>query len=278
MIQKLSSYTTKPKLGITVVVLLLVVILVLQIVFLIEEIIPTFTLGNFPLFSYFSYSYVTLLYIAFSVLIGVESKNLEEFHIDRFTFATFVVGSILRRRIGIPIESFFLILIAFSGIFVLFILVLKKPSLPRTNIRLVLAGIGISSGTVVLIALFELLFRNTWAVMPLFRNNLAATVFGEIVKEFSFGALIEEILFRGFLWGYLKREGWSENRIIWMQGGLFWAAHLSRIVTPFTFFIIIPLITIIFSKLTLKSRQLFPAIVAHIIVNVTSSMLNLATY
>jgi membrane protease YdiL (CAAX protease family) len=218
------------------------------------------------------------MYLTFSVLIGVESKNLEEFHIDKFTVVTFILGSILRRRIGIPTEGFFLILIALSGILVIFILISKKPSLPRTNRRWVFVGMVISVVAVIMITLLEVLFRNTWAVTPLFRNNLVATVIGEIVREFSFGALIEEILFRGFLWGYLIREGWSENKVIWTQGILFWALHLSRIVTPFTFFIVIPLITIIFSKLTLKSRQLFPAIVAHIIVNVISSMLNLATY
>lgn len=278
MIKKLSSFTTTQKLGVALVFLLVVVILILQIMLLIEGILPTFTLVTFPILGYFSYAYVTFMYLGISILIGVEAKNLEEFHIDKFTIMTFVLGSILRRRIGAPAESFFLILIALSGILAIFMVARKKPTLPRTNMKWVFVGIGIGCGTVIIITFLELLFRGTWVAMPLFRNNLIATVIGEIVKEFSFGALVEEILFRGFLWGYLKKEGWNENKVIWTQGILFWVLHLSRIVTPFTFFIVIPLITMIFSKLTLRSRQLFPAIVAHIIINVISSLLNLSTY
>jgi membrane protease YdiL (CAAX protease family) len=278
MINSLSSLVVQRKPGIILVFLLLAVILALQITLLIEEINPKLVPANSPILGYFTYIYATLTYLVFSVLMRLESNNLEDFHIDRFAVATFVVGSILRRRIGIPWESFFLIMIGLAGIFMIFTLIQKKPAIPKTKIRWVLAGVGISGITLILIILFELFFRNTWAVILLSRNHAVATVISEILKEFSFGALIEEILFRAFLWGYLKRAGWNENKIFWTQGMLFWFLHLSRIVTPFTFFIVIPLITVIFSKLTLRSRQIYPAIVAHIVVNVISTMLNLATY
>jgi membrane protease YdiL (CAAX protease family) len=272
------TFITQRKLGIYLVFLLLMVIFTLQLISLIEQTTLDFALLYSPVLGYFGYFYITLVYCAFSILIRLESNYLEEFHIDRFTLASLVLSSIVRSRLRIPAEGFFLILIGLAGIFMISTLILKKPTIPKTNRRWVLVGAGISSGVIILITLFELFFRNAWEIAPLFKDNEALTITRHIVAEFSFGAVIEEILFRGFLWGYLKRAGWHENRIFWMQGTLFWFLHLSKIFTPFTFFIIIPIIAMICSKLTLKSGQLYPAIIAHMIINILSAMLNLASY
>ena len=149
--------------------------------------------------------------------------------------------------------------------------------MPSTD-QIFAIGAGISVGAVILITLIQLFFRNAWEITPFFEDNEALTITRQFIREVSFGAVIEEILFRGFLWGYLKRAGWHENKIFWTQGMLFWFMHLSKILTPFTFFITVPIATMIYSKLTLKSKQIYPAIVAHMIVNILSAMLNLGTY
>lgn len=278
MIKSLSVPFIQRKLGILLVLLLVAVILILQTISLIEETNPNLIHADFPILGYLTYFYATLMFLVFSVLIRLEFKNLAEFNIDKFVVITFILASIIRRPIGIPAEGFFLIMIGLTGIFVVLTLVIKKPVIPKTKIRWVLFGLGISSIIVILFTFIELLFRNTWAVIPLSNNNILPTIISEILKEFSFGALIEEMLFRGFLWGYLRREAWNETKIVWTQGLLYWLLHVSKIVTPFTFFIFIPIITFIFSKLTLRSKQLYPSIIAHLVINVISTMLNLATY
>jgi membrane protease YdiL (CAAX protease family) len=100
-----------------------------------------------------------------------------------------------------------------------------------------------------------------------------------IVREFSSGALLEELLFRGFFWGYLRRQISEEGKIYWIQFILFWFVHLRRVVTaPFTFFIAIPLLAMLSSQLTLRSRQIFPAVLSHTVINILSTLLNLAAY
>jgi len=266
------------KIGVKLILPLLLVIFALQVTTLIGDINSKFAQAISPILWEVFYIYVALAYLFFAVLITIESKALEEFHVDRFTLAIFVLASLIRHRTGLPGEDFLIALIRLSGIIVVFTLIVKKPNVPRTSIGWVLIGIAVSTVTIILIILFEIVFRDSWEVMPLYRNNMFSTVSGEIIVEWSFGALVEEILFRGFLWGYLKRKGWTENKVFWVQGILFWFFHISRIFTPFTFFIVIPLLTMIYSKLTLHSKQLYPAIVSHIIVNVVSTMLNLASY
>ena len=72
----------------------------------------------------------------------------------------------------------------------------------------------ISVGAVILITLIQLFFRNAWEITPFFEDNEALTITRQFIREVSFGAVIEEILFRGFLWGYLRRAGWHERQNI----------------------------------------------------------------
>jgi membrane protease YdiL (CAAX protease family) len=236
-----------------------------------------FTNSELTAFGYVISGYSTLMYLILSILLCIEMRNLEQFHIDKFTIITFIVGALVRRKTGIPIEFVFFILIGFGGLLVVTQL-LKRPIIPRTSLRWTFLATGVSCVFVIAIALFELKFRDPWALPPLFRHNLAATVIGEIVKELSFGALIEEILFRGFVWGYLKTIGWTDLKSFWLQGLLFWMLHFDRIVTPFSFFVFLPLLTLMLSLFRLRTKQIYPSIVAHIVVNVIASMLNLATY
>jgi membrane protease YdiL (CAAX protease family) len=92
-----------------------------------------------------------------------------------------------------------------------------------------------------------------------------------IVRNFLYAltlvAPFEEIIWRGVFWGQLRKWNVNENRIIWLQGVLFWLLHGWQIFTPITFFITIPTCTLIFSLLIKHSKQLFPSIVSHTLIN-----------
>ena len=98
-------------------------------------------------------------------------------------------------------------------------------------------------------------------------NNIILEVIRRAIYDLSYVAPIEEILFRGLLWGYLVRVGWKEDKVFWFQAVLFWISHISRIEYPVSFFITIPISTIVFSILVRYSKQLFPSIIAHTVLN-----------
>ena len=202
-------------------------------------------------------------------------EDTEEFNIDKFTIITLILFSFLRLISG---NSYFLILIGLASVLVIVTFIVKKPKILRTNLRWTLLGIVISIVALVLLTQFELLLRHKWIATPLLQNSLAITAIIHIEQELSFISLPEEILFRGFIWGYLRREGWGENKTIWAQGILFWLIHFGKLVTPFTFFVAIPIQTLISSQLTKRSKQVFPAILSHTIINSISAILNLATF
>jgi hypothetical protein len=262
--------------GFVLVIIMLCGIAVLQVVFLFQVLAHKLLPVSSEQINKISFSYRSIMYIITGIVILIEIKNLDKFHIDQFTVATFILSSFLRTK---TVEDIiFRVIIGLIGVLIILNLISAKPKIPRTNFKYSMISIGIAGISVVLIIILELFLRDHWQTPPLIRNSLITSILNGMIKEFSIGAVTEEMIFRGFLWGYLQKLSWNENRIIWTQGLLFWLLHISRIVTPLNFFLFIPLLTFIVSRLTYQTKQVFPAIVYHTTVNVTSSLLNLATY
>jgi len=266
------------KIGFASVILLIAGISVLQITFLLQVLAPDIFSAYTGSISYISRFYGSIVYIVLGLVTLIEIRDLDRFHIDKFTLVTFILGSLVRQRTGIIGEGLLLMIIGLIGVVIIIVLVVVKPKTLRTSFRWALAGIAVGSICVILLTLLELFLRHTWQLTPLFRGSLIATVINYISREFSLGALMEEMTFRGFLWGYLRERNWAESKICWVQGLLFWLLHLSKIVTPFTLLFSIPLLILISTILTFRTKQIFPAILSHTVINVASALLNLATY
>jgi membrane protease YdiL (CAAX protease family) len=89
-----------------------------------------------------------------------------------------------------------------------------------------------------------------------------------LVYHLGFAPLIEEPLFRGFLWGYLRQLKWREGWIWLFQAALFASAHAYFAKQfPLTFWVLIPAAGLLFGLLTWRSRSIAPAILAHALIN-----------
>lgn len=224
-----------------------------------------------------NYMLIILVHLALAALILIESGHLENFYIDKFTVSAIVIHSFLRTKLGLATDRFFLPLIGLIGILMLLMLIIKKPNLIKTNRSWSLLGILSGLLIVVLITMLQMLVREPWLSIA-FKQSLGMTAANYVVSELSFVPQ-EEILFRGFLLGYLRRNGWEDKKALWLQGVIFWGTHFSRIIiTPFSFFITLPILIFIISLLAYKSKQLFPSILCHSVLNAIGRALNLATF
>ena len=86
-------------------------------------------------------------------------------------------------------------------------------------------------------------------------------------------AIIEEPVFRGVLWGYLRKKGWRDQRILWFQTVLFWFAHVRHYSKPHIFLITMPLGALLFGWLAWKSKTLAGSLLAHGLFNASSIFL-----
>jgi membrane protease YdiL (CAAX protease family) len=252
----------RPKIG-----LLFIFVILVQAFFL--QFVQLFTIVNPNL----AYIYITTSYIVIAVLIWSERKQLHEYHLEKFSLFLFILSSIARRRLGINGEVYYLILIALSGLSVIIVMYINRSRIQKTNIRWALAGAFWGCVLLILTFFCESFQWKIWIDETLVSDNLVLLVLRQVVYNYSFGVIIEEMIFRGFLWGYLRKMGWEEKKIFWVQGIVFCLSHLYRIKTPVTFFITIPLLTFVSSKLVQRFRQVFPSILSHLITNTMTPIL-----
>jgi hypothetical protein len=89
-----------------------------------------------------------------------------------------------------------------------------------------------------------------------------------IPYQWGYAAISEEPVFRGFLWGYLRKSGWRELWIWLFQAGLFSLAHLYYFNTaPLSFWFIVPLGALVLGWLAWRSRSIATSMVAHGVMN-----------
>ncbi len=94
--------------------------------------------------------------------------------------------------------------------------------------------------------------------------SLAASTAVAFFYQIGFAAVSEEPLFRGFLWGYLRRLGWREPWVWLGQALLFMLAHIYFInALHAQFWAAVPAAALILGLFAWRSRSIAPGMLAH---------------
>jgi membrane protease YdiL (CAAX protease family) len=88
-----------------------------------------------------------------------------------------------------------------------------------------------------------------------------------LLFQFSFAAVMEEPLFRGFLWGSLIQSGLSEIWICVVQALLFWLGHIYYINTGLNFWVIIPIGSLVLGLIVMKTKSIAYSMATHTFMN-----------
>ena len=209
--------------------------------------------------------YEALTYILICSLVVLNSDNLSQYFLDRPALILFMLGGTLLRTtiIEIPIC---LEMIPFWGATIWLFFYLKKRQIPLNkpmpNWWLWGMLIGVLWGLSILI-----ININRASITGNF-NALLIPILVDMMHQTSHSSIMEEPLFRGFLWGYLNSRGWKNLHIWIFQAFLFWLVHISYISRPFTFWIAAPLAGLLLGALAWKTKSFAAPILAHTIFNV----------
>ena len=233
----------------------------------IYPVILAFTKGDDFSRTTFQYYLLIMFYILILVTLLIEKDNLEVFNIDKFSIAILPLLGFIRVKLHIPHEEYYRAICNLFGLILFAYCFLNWSKLPKTKPNWVMLGI-LSS-----IIIFPLAFPESIQIEKyVHSNNMYAidpVIYG--VRNFfftlSFISPFEEIITRGVFWGQLRKWNFDENKIFWLQAVLFWFLHGWQISTPISFFITLPIITLIFSLLVRNSKQLFPSIVSHTLID-----------
>jgi len=205
------------------------------------------------------YYVVTIIYFLSTLSIYLERKRLFNFYIDRKFFLLFVFSGFF----GVLFKPLvFSAIPLVCAIFMCCLLVRNEFVFQESSqisinwlVRSILIGFALP-------ILSSIIFRIRLEKSMDFLY--AASAF---ISAFTGTVLLEEILFRGLLCGYLSLRKWSPNRIILVQAFLFWIAHIDYMEKAVYFWIVIPIVSIIFGLIAQKSKSIFWSTITHAIYN-----------
>lgn len=231
----------------------------------------TSTLGLLPLTNFIRYLIVILMYITINIIIWQEADQLHIFNLDRSSVWLVIFTGFFRSRLEIPNEVYFKVLIASLSILMLLGVIKFRRKIPKTKWRWV--GIGLIFCAVIIpISILEMAYPDRYITIRT-DPNFSIAMIRRILNNISFVSLVEEVIFRSLLWGILRKLGVMENRIFVVQGLAFWLLHLSSLAYALSFFVTLPIGIIIYSYLAHKSKQVFPSIILHTILNSAGPLL-----
>ncbi len=219
--------------------------------------------------NYWKYGTLLVSIFTLTLLIFLEFNNLDDFFIDQASLVIFIFFCFFRRRLGTEGEIYFISLIALFGFSILVFTIYKRAKTARPTIPLLLFSTLLAGITTILFTLTESIRSLNWYA-PYYFSNPIILIIRELVYQLSFVTIIEELLFRGFLVGYLIKFGWREQSAFIVQALLFWLVHYPYLIlgNPITFFLSIPILTFSTSYIVKRHKQVFPSILIHTIVNV----------
>jgi membrane protease YdiL (CAAX protease family) len=229
-------------------------------------------------------------YLLTAFLIWWERDALAEVHLDTLALLTILlfkpIQTLVLKYLGIDIPLAFphpvglLMWVIAAGLALAMWRSGYKPAPVRRSSLMWLGG-GLSVGLLIsVLPNLGVLLANArpggyTAPVSLVTTTAAAGFFYQL----GFSAVSEESLFRGFLWGYLRKAGWRERWIWLVQDGLFAAAHLYfKDGLPFHFWITIPALGLLFGLLAWRSRSITAGMMAHAAYNAGVYVILLALF
>lgn len=222
-------------------------------------------------------------YLLTTFLIWYETDNLADYHIDSLAVIIIIffkpIQTLILKYWGFSESPLTFphipsLIIWFIAIVFAIAIWLRRSKLPRIkSVSLGWLIIGIVAGFLTMIVLsFPMSFQIPKDALSygLSTKDVLFEVPSSFIYQIGYAAVSEEPLFRGFLWGFLKKRNWREHWIWLFQAGLFTLSHIYYInAHPISFWIIVPVCALVFGWLVWRSRTIATSMVAHGIMNAT---------
>lgn len=206
------------------------------------------------------------------LLIFLERERLPEYHIDGLALVL-LLGAPVAVLIGSKTGGYALpgqgIKVVFAVVLLVTLLirrpVLFKRSAVQTRIQI---GAAILTGAVLAILWGFLSSFQIQETMDLSGLPSVGRLLYGVLYQLDYAAAAEEPLFRGFLWGGLRRCGWKDHWIWLFQALLFAVGHVYYVgVYNISAFLLVPLAAIAFGLIAWKTRSVGSSMIVHGIVN-----------
>lgn len=239
--------------------------------------------------------FIILTYLLTAILIWVERDRLEDFHIGLGAVAIIIVMPVLRpiicsiiqysefsSGIGYRWIQFLYMQLMFLhswieipiAIFLLTALLLSHTNFKKKQFLKILLWLIIAIITGVILGFLQIYLKGFVGIYFKEDSKLISNrtyQFRDIISSFltqlSLAAIAEEPLFRGFLWGYLKKANWKEVWIWIFQALLFLSGHFYYFRNFKYSFIWVLISALAIGLIAWRSKNITNSMITHAILN-----------
>jgi membrane protease YdiL (CAAX protease family) len=224
-------------------------------------------------FSQYHYWVIIGTYVCVIFAVYLNRENLAIYNIDKLSLLIIILAGGIRVYLHTPNEVLYKNIVLILSVILLGITTLYWRKIPNTNMRWFLVGI-FSCVIVIPLTIVEFTQMEKYSISnALYADHFSVYAIRNFLYNLTFVAPLEEIIFRGILWGEMRMRQFKEGTIFWSQGLLFLSMHFWAVFTPMTFFITLPVAIIVFSLLVKYSKQTSPSIISHILFNTLGPIL-----
>ena len=200
--------------------------------------------------------YGFLLFGSFPIIalvIKMNQDQLQKLNIDRFYVVLLIISGLLILSSS-PLNCF-VVIAAIYAVYILFGNQVKFSVMDPKALWITLLIIGLFAGITVYMAGFPLKIPNAEAVRHFLLNVIPGTIY-------------EEAVYRGMLYMFLMDVGVSKPKAFYIQAFLFWITHINYLfLLPFYFWIILPIHSLIYGYIAMRSKSLTASTFAHLLYN-----------
>lgn len=202
------------------------------------------------LYLFDNYSFILVM-----VVIIVNRNRLKDLNIDKFFIPILLIGGMSYRWAS---SGLWLVVINLWIFFTAFLYV--KGWLKFGDTEPILLRITL----VIVIAFFLCIL--------FIIDSITFTKIGWAIQWFKEGIsllIVEEVMFRGLLWMFLKNLNFSVFKIVVLQAILFWLSHVYYANDyPILFWVLAPIAGIIFGIVVWRTRSITSSTIAHVLFNI----------
>lgn len=206
------------------------------------------------------------------LLIFLERERLEEYHIDSLALAL-LLGAPIAVLIGRMAGGYALPGQEIKAVFAVMLLVallIRRPVLPRRGAGRTAGCIGaavLAGAALAVVSAFVLSFQTSQVIDLSALPSAGRLLYGSLY-QLDYAAAAEEPLFRGFLWGRLRKCGWKDHWIWLFQALLFAVGHAYYVGSSnISAFLAVPLGALALGLIAWKTRSVGASMIAHGITN-----------
>lgn len=223
------------------------------------------------------------IYLLTAILIWWERARLADFNIDGLAIAIILLF--------LPLQTLILPVWGISTVFAfpqplsftfwaiaigLAIALMTSDSViaqPRIS-NFVWFGVGILIGIITAVLVSIPATQQFITVPRQSLGQLLGDVALRLPYQIGYAGVTEEPMFRGFLWGYMRKAGWRETWIWLFQAVLFMLAHIYNLNnSQFSFWVIAPLGGLVLGLLAWRSHSITASLAAHGTMNAFAQIL-----